>query len=223
MPPGLKVLNTTEADNIFIYFSDHGSPGLLAFPTSYLYESDLTPVFEQMAQDRRFNKLIFYLEACESGSMFVNLRKDLNIYAISAADPTESSWGTYCPPDDVVNGFSLGTCLGDEFSVAFLELTDNAEKDMSLQEHFETIRELTKGSHVLQWGDLSYTSETIGKYLWGDSVESVSKGEELKVVSDRPVSKWDSRDNKLLYLQNKYKETGSEEDLKELVAEEESR
>lgn len=176
-----------------------------------------------MAQDRRFNKLIFYLEACESGSMFVNLRKDLNIYAISAADPTESSWGTYCPPDDVVNGFSLGTCLGDEFSVAFLELTDNAEKDMSLQEHFETIRELTKGSHVLQWGDLSYTSETIGKYLWGDSVESVSKGEELKVVSDRPVSKWDSRDNKLLYLQNKYKETGSEEDLKELVAEEESR
>lgn len=45
VPEGHKVLNTTEKDNIFIFFSDHGAPGLIAFPTSHLYEEDLTATF----------------------------------------------------------------------------------------------------------------------------------------------------------------------------------
>jgi legumain len=56
--------------------------------------------------------------------MFVNLAPDWRIYALSAANPTESSWGTYCPPNDKINGKSVGTCLGDEFSVTFLENVD---------------------------------------------------------------------------------------------------
>jgi len=85
-----------------------------------------------MAAEKRFAKLVFYLEACESGSMFLNLPTNLNIYALSAANPTESSWGTYCPPDDLVDGYSIGTCLGDEFSVNFMEDTDKGHSDTTL-------------------------------------------------------------------------------------------
>jgi legumain len=51
--------------------------------------------------------------------MFVNLPKNTGIYALSAANPSESSWGTYCSPDDVVSGKHIGSCLGDLFSINF--------------------------------------------------------------------------------------------------------
>ena len=53
--------------------------------------------------------------------MFVNLPTDTNIYALSAANPKESSWGCYCSPDDVIQGQHIGTCLGDLFSCKFIE------------------------------------------------------------------------------------------------------
>lgn len=56
--------------------------------------------------------------------MFVNLPKNTNIYAVSASNPSESSWATYCPPDDVVGGVHIGSCLGDLFSVNFIEDTE---------------------------------------------------------------------------------------------------
>jgi legumain len=42
--------------------------------------------------------LVVYVEACESGSIFEGLLSDgLNIYATTASNAVESSWGTYCP------------------------------------------------------------------------------------------------------------------------------
>lgn len=70
--------------------------------------------------------MTFYLEACESGSMFLQLPNNTNIYALSAASPTESSWATYCPPDDVVNKTHINSCLGDLFSVNWMENSDAA-------------------------------------------------------------------------------------------------
>jgi legumain len=32
-----KVLQSTADSKVFVFFSDHGAPGLIAFPTSYLY------------------------------------------------------------------------------------------------------------------------------------------------------------------------------------------
>lgn len=80
-----------------------------------------------MHENGLYNKLVFYLEACESGSMFTELRKDTRIYALSAANPHESSWGYYCPPDDVVGGVSVGSCLGDHFSINWMEDTDKGD------------------------------------------------------------------------------------------------
>lgn len=65
------------------------------------------------------------MEACESGSMFVDLSKNLNIYALSAASPDESSWAAYCGDQAVVNNVNIGSCLGDLFSVNWMEDTDN--------------------------------------------------------------------------------------------------
>jgi len=118
-----------------------------------------------MKDKKMYKQMTVYMEACESGSMFTNLEKDLGIYAVSAANGSESSWGTYCSPNDMVNGKHVGSCLGDLFSVNWLEDSDRANMAMeTLHSQYETVKNMTTKSHVLQWGDLSFEQETIGTF-----------------------------------------------------------
>jgi legumain len=89
-----------------------------------------------MHTNNMYKEMTMYIEACESGSIFQNiLEDDIGVYAITATDATTSSWGTYCSPDDKVNGKSIGSCLGDLYSVNWMEDTDAADiKTETLQE-----------------------------------------------------------------------------------------
>ncbi len=49
------------------------------------------------------------------------MKKDIDIYATTAANAVESSWGTYCPGMDAHFPEEYTTCLGDLYSVAWLE------------------------------------------------------------------------------------------------------
>jgi len=161
-----RVLETTENDNVFVYFSDHGATGLIAFPSSELYADDLNKTLNLMSKNRRFRELVFYLEACESGSMFNNiLANNIKVYTTTAANPNQSSWATYCSPDDVVNGKSVGSCLGDEYSVNWMEDSDSNEGlTETLQNQFEVVRVSTKNSEAHQYGDLSFVNNPIGDF-----------------------------------------------------------
>jgi len=68
-----RVLQTGPDDHIFINFVDHGAPGLLAFPSSELHARALQDTLLDMYHQNRYGKLVMYIEACESGSMFEDL------------------------------------------------------------------------------------------------------------------------------------------------------
>jgi hypothetical protein len=135
-----------------------------------------------MKKKDMFHRLVFYLEACESGSMFdgVNIP---GVYGLTAANGQESSWGTYCMPEDKVNGKHINSCLGDLFSVNWMEDLD-METDIStetLEKQFELVKSKTSKSHVQQYSDLSFTSEVISDFvgnakgvLFGDSAPVAS-------------------------------------------------
>lgn len=98
--------------------------------------------------------------------MFTSLPNNTKIYALSAANPSESSWGTYCSPQDVVQGKHIGSCLGDLFSVNFLE--DSEDSDIfseTLEQQYQIIKEKTDKSHVLQWGDMSFKNDKVSEYI----------------------------------------------------------
>ena len=167
-----RVLNSTSSDNVFVFFSDHGSHGLVAFPHEELYADDLVETLKKMRTNNRFKELVFYLEACESGSMFDKiLPKDIGVYATTASDPYKSSWATYCYPYDKINGKSIGSCLGDEYSVNWMEHADadNGLKS-TLKQQFQHVKKATKKSPVLQYGDLTFVDKDVGQYL-GSHVE----------------------------------------------------
>jgi len=122
-----KTLTSTENDNVFLALFDHGATGLIAFPSSYLYSIYLLSALQDMHTSKMYKNLVYYLEACESGSMFTSLPTDIGIYALSASSPYESSWGCYCSPEDMVNGVEIGSCLGDLFAVSWMEDSDVAD------------------------------------------------------------------------------------------------
>jgi legumain len=161
-----RVLESGPEDEVFIFYSDHGSPGLIAFPAGpFLYADDQLQALQYMHDQSMYKQLTYYLEACESGSMFINLPTNTNIYGVSAANPSQSSWATYCPPDDVIAGSSLGACLGDEFSVNWMENTEaNDPQTYTLQSQYTDVAKLTLESQVMQWGDLSFTNLPIGTF-----------------------------------------------------------
>jgi legumain len=162
-----KKLESTSEDNVFVFFSDHGAPGLIAFPGSAgtLHKSELQSTFQTMSDNKMFNKLTFYLETCESGSMFEDMSIP-GIYALSASNPTESSWGSYCGTEAKVNGKSINSCLGDLFSVSWMEDADAVDTTTeSLEENFQTVKTATTRSEVMQWGDVTYTDDKMSEFI----------------------------------------------------------
>lgn len=191
-----RVLKSTAQDTVFLDYSDHGSTGLICFPSEYMYKDQLQTTLFYMFEHQMYHKLVYYLEACESGSMFVGYPTNKMIYTTTAANPTESSWAFYCPPnDDVADGVHIGACLGDEYSIQWMEDTENHDSEVeTLQVQYENVKKATLKSHVMQYGDVAWTSDKVSSIL------GVHKPKERQ-VSDVQVTRVPARDAKLVGLQ----------------------
>ena len=139
-----------------------------------------------------------------------------NIYVTTASNPDESSWGTYCPPEDSVNGVEINSCLGDLYSVNWMENADEVGMKQTLQEQFKIVQNLTAQSHVMQYGDLSFTSDTIGDYLSESKIKrkhshrKLPVGDSVKPIdaSKKPSSYVSSRDIPLHLAYYRYLRAG---------------
>lgn len=161
-----KVLKTNSNSKVFVFFSDHGAPGLIAFPTEYLYADALNDAINTMHTNNMYDQMVFYIEACESGSMFPHLKSDINVAAMTASNASLSSWAAYCSPEDTVNGVEIGSCLGDAFSVNWME--DTEEETISsetMQRQYNLVKTLTTQSPVEIFGDVNLVKdEPIGMF-----------------------------------------------------------
>jgi legumain len=136
-----------------------------------------------------FKELVFYMEACESGSMFPDLESSGKVLAVTAANGKESSWGTYCGDEAKVNGKSVGTCLGDLFSVSWMEDADLGYlSSETLAEQISRVTKRTNKSHVEVFGDKSFINEPIGDF------ESKVLGAVESIVDRKSGSSIDARD-----------------------------
>ena len=200
---GKKVLKSTEEDNVFLFFSDHGGSDVLCWPSSDLGKEDFQNTLKKMHEKKMYKHFVLYIEACYSGSMGVGFPEDLGITIVTAANDRESSWGWYCGEEAVVKGKNIGSCLGDEFSVFWMEDTDKGEqKTETLEEQWTRIKAGVTKSHASRYGDVSFSQDLIGEYVGFP---------EKKVYKEVPVEAWDSRDNKMLYFRHKYlTSTGAE-------------
>jgi len=107
-----------------------------------------------------FKELVFYLEACESGSMFNKiLDPNIKVYAMTASDPSESSWA--CDYDSSVQAY-----LNDCFSINhMLDTRAHDTGDYSLEQQYQSVLVSTTKSHVCRYGDMSFSSEDIAAFF----------------------------------------------------------
>lgn len=208
-----KVVDSGPNDHIFIYYTDHGGPGVLGMPTyPYLYADDLVDTLKKKHASGSYKSLVFYLEACESGSIFDGLLPEgLNIYATTAANAEESSWGTYCPGEYPSPPPEFETCLGDLYSVAWMEDSEQHNlQSETLHQQYELVKKRTSndnaayGSHVMQFGDIGLSKEPLFLYMGTDPAN-----ENYTYIDDnalRPKSSraTNQRDADLLHFWDKF-------------------
>ncbi|OWF50347.1 legumain-like [Mizuhopecten yessoensis] len=201
-----KVLKSKSTDNVFVNFVDHGAPGLIAFPDEFLHAVDLNIVLDRMHDNKQYHQLLFYLETCESGSMFSSLlRKDYNILAVTAANSTQSSFACYFDT-------KLRTFLGDLFSVNWMQNSDNRNLNSeTIDEQFSIVRKETNKSHVMEFGDLAMNQLMLSNFLGSE--------QNNHIVLDAPNPNLDavpSEDVDITIQRNIYQAAKEQNDKKEM-------
>ncbi|KAL0491436.1 legumain [Acrasis kona] len=189
-----KTLKTSSEDRVFVYFSDHGAPGLIAFPDYVmLYSKDLIETLDRMSSDNHFKEMVFYLEACESGSMFDRVLSDkLRIYATTAANPTESSYA--CDYDETYKAY-----LNDCYTRSFLNDTSNNDlHSQTLQDQFLRIKKSSTHSNVCQYGDMSIAKQPLSNWFLG----TANKASNDLVFSSPPLTNFHLQKTKGLVNRN---------------------
>ncbi|RWR72555.1 vacuolar-processing enzyme [Cinnamomum micranthum f. kanehirae] len=211
-----KVVDSGPNDHIFVFYSDHGGPGVLGMPTNpYLYANDLVDVLKKKHASGTYKSLVFYLEACESGSIFEGLLPEgLNIYATTASNAEESSWGTYCPGETPSPPPEYDTCLGDLYSVAWMEDSDAKNlRTETLQQQYYLVKSRTSndntyqyGSHVMQYGDVKLNEDNVFLYIGSNPANDNST-----FIDDNSLPTFskavNQRDADLVYFWNKFRKS----------------
>ncbi|TYI70284.1 hypothetical protein E1A91_D08G210700v1 [Gossypium mustelinum] len=216
-----KVIDSKPNDRIFMYYSDHGGPGVLGMPNMpFLYAMDFLDVLKKKHAAGTYKEMVLYVEACESGSIFEGIMpKDLDIYVTTTSNAQESSWGTYCPGMEPPPPPEFITCLGDLYSVAWMEdsETHNLKRE-TVEQQYEMVKERTSnfnadafgGSHVMEYGNTSIKPEKLYLYQGFDPATVNLPPNELS--PNTPMEAVNQRDADILFLWHMYK--NSEDGLK---------
>lgn len=208
-----KVIDSGPNDHVFVYFTDHGATGLIAFPSDELMAHDLIAALDEMYENKKFSKLVFYLEACESGSMFhKKLKNNIDIYATTAANPDESSYACYYDK-------KRQTYLGDVYSVKWMENSDAIDLTKeTLMKQFQIVKEETNTSHVMQYGDMDYVNDDLDEFQ-GDGMGSVSGKSPEEYRGEQITDAIPSPDVELNILHHRLKDSASLAERREIARE----
>ncbi|PIA50116.1 hypothetical protein AQUCO_01300690v1 [Aquilegia coerulea] len=203
-----KVIDSKQDDHIFIYYSDHGGPGVLGMPNMpNVYAKDFIELLKKKHESGSYKEMVIYVEACESGSIFEGLMpEDLNIYVTTASKADENSWGTYCPGMKPPPPPEYTTCLADLYSVAWMEDSETHNlKNETIKQQFEAVKYRTSnektynsGSHVMEYGDTSIKAESL--YLYQGSNPDNEKSTENILPQNTHMDVIDQRDADILFL-----------------------
>lgn len=179
-------LETTEEDNVFIYFDDHGGKGFLVAPNfeeGALYADDIAKVLVEMHEKKKCKNCIFFIEACEAGSVAGPINDEFkknkveNFAIITASDAHESS------RSDLYDEW-MGNYLSNEFSSNFLDKIKESP-ECTISELFDYLTLHKKSSTPIYYGDESIKSLKISDFIGTMPPVKSKRVKSTHVVSSR--------------------------------------
>lgn len=150
-------LPTTSNDYVFMYFDNHGGPGLLGTPIGHsILPDQLNEAFMKASDSKLYKQLLFIIEACYAGSVAEYILAP-NVAMVTAANGMESSYAA-------VYDEELGVYLSNEFSNNFIALIDE-NPSITVGELYTILKEQTQNSHVTYYGDESIQSLPLSTFI----------------------------------------------------------
>jgi legumain len=159
-----------------------------------LQAPDLIAALTYLHPNQQSPNLVFYLEACESGSMFNGLLpNNINIYATTASDPVTSSYACYYDE-------KRQTYLGDVYSVNWMENSDIADfKSETLDQQYQIVKKETNTSTVCEYGQLTLGTSALNLFQGNGNTQQLLEVPKSPSKADAV----DSRDVPLAILKNR--------------------
>jgi len=209
-----KVIKSGPEDHVFVYFADHGNKHLLGFPHGVLYERDLTMALKSMYSKNKYKKMVLYIEACYSGTMFSGvLPEGHNVFAVTAANTHESSYAAFYDR-------RRRTYLADEFSANWMHDTETHNPSLeSLYEQFSNVKAKTHNSHVMMYGDKDMGDMKVADFEGKGVSASYSMVEPSKKAPLPPMDAVPSYDVAYMTLYHQLKDANTTEERLELLHE----
>ncbi len=152
-----QVISSDSTDNVFIFWSSHGSPG------SFEFGESRTMTYDQMKSiltDTPHRKMLVAVEACYSGGLGQRCEGLPGTLFITAANPWETSHAA-------VWSDQLGVYRSNGFTHGFQEAID-ANPAISLRDLYYMLARTTSGSHVKVYNATHYGNmydNSISEYL----------------------------------------------------------
>ena len=174
-----KKLESTEEDDVLIYFDDHGAPGVLGLPTGKegIPMDELAEVIESMHVKKMYKRLFFIAEACSSGHLPYFI-KSPNTVVMTAATAGESSYPTNYDED-------IDNDLSNQFTNAVLE-TLEANDQMTLENFHKAVNYSTLNSTPqIGGGGYEELKDLPVSVFWGSAPKNTLK----TAVSHRIIRK----------------------------------
>ncbi|KAK7853643.1 vacuolar-processing enzyme [Quercus suber] len=137
-------------------------------PPPFLYAHDLSNVLKKKNSTRTNKSLVFYLEACDSGSNFDGLLpKGMNIYATTSTKPDELDWATYCPGDPQ---------NPPPQRISHIDIHNPQTETLEQQYELIKVRTLNNNldcsSHVMQYDDIGLSQANPSFYIGANSTDT---------------------------------------------------
>ena len=204
-----RALQTTEEDDIFVYYDDHGAPGLLCVPTfngPELYADQLSTAIEQMKKQKKFRRMLFVIEACYSGSIGTNISAP-GVYVVTAAGPQQSSFSAQWDAE-------LGTFRTNEFTQYFLQAAQEKPDGLIV----DTVNEASKKtihSHVQAFGDFKVAQLPLSAFMGTEEPVYVDNSEDYMIQENSLAENGASNsDAFVVFLEKRLKAAKTEEEKK---------
>ena len=157
----------------------------------YVYDKELLAALETAHNKQIYGKWVWFMEACHSGSMFLNLPADWNIFVMTSADAEHDASMSNCPPDDIVAGGLFSTCLAGLWDNSYLSYLEQHPKT-TIGEIVDAVMEDVKKSTdqgVSQFGDMSFRDLPLSDFFGELPTPSFRVKENVQVGTVVPVSK----------------------------------
>ena len=112
-----RVLRSSAFDNVYVSFFGYGAPGVITLPNDAIFAPDLRKTIQYMQQKRMYKELILMVDG--EGTQYLLSESDqasLHVRLISPYTEKIPPRNLFCPPEDVVDQKTVGSCLNTEFS-----------------------------------------------------------------------------------------------------------